>query len=151
MMTKTANQIWIIAIVVLLFGSVFVGNIYFNVPIEVFPRLFALLAAICVAYSKIFSRKKPEPPPEPTKEEKLRSYLAACAGLSGTAIIFGFCVGFNVFSYFEKTGKPRSMNEFIAFLIGLPIVIILIYVKVRSIIIGKLSNQEDAPDQKAVR
>jgi hypothetical protein len=84
---------------------------------------------------------------DPNKENKLHGYLAACAGISGFTLILGLCLGINIFNYFEKADKPRSMQEFISFLAGFPIVTAIGYAIARSIVIKKVSNEVARPDR----
>lgn len=84
---------------------------------------------------------------ESNRQNKLHGYLAACAGLSGFILILGLAVGLNLFSYFEKTGKPRSSQEFISFLVGFPIFTAIGYAIARSIVIKNVSNEVARPDR----
>jgi FtsH-binding integral membrane protein len=141
----------IIFLVLALVIGTFVGNVYFNIPMEYFPYIFSITAMVWVGISKVFSKGDQKPPPEPSKEYVLRSKVAGCAGLSGLAVILGIALGFNVISYFEKAGKSPSIYWLFVVLIGVPATGIFFFIKKRKSIIRNMSNQEDAPDLKPVR
>jgi len=151
MTQKTSTFIGISLLTILSFSGVFIGHVYFNIPMEVFPPSFGLLGLILVGIKRIFFKRELEPPPQPTNKDKLRAALALSAGLSAFTIIIGLLVGLNVFSYFEKIGKPRSIYEFDVYFILLLLAITIFYAKKRASIIRTMSNKEDAPDQKTVR
>ncbi len=88
-----------------------------------------------------------KPSSETTKEVKLGANLAALAGLSGLILIVSMGVGIYTFSNLEKAGRPRPDNEFIAFMIAMPIVIALIYAVMRHLIIKRVSNEVARPDR----
>ena len=139
MKKETKTIIWIILLIVLLVCGVFVGNIYFNIPMGTFPPILTVLSLILVGIDRLFFKRKREPLPEPTKEIKLRGTLAAYAGLSLLAIIMGLAIGFNVLSYLEKKGRPSSGYEVLAVLFGVPIVVIVLYLRKRRSILKKFA------------
>lgn len=132
MKKETKIIIWLILLGVLLLSGIFVGNVYFNIPMEAFPPILTLVSLILVGIDRIFFKKKREPLPEPSNENKLRGTLALYAGLSLIAIIVGIGIGFNVLSYLEKKGRPSSFYEVMAVLFGIPFVVIIFYLKKRS-------------------
>lgn len=67
----------------------------------------------------------------------MRGTLAVYAGLSLFAIILGIGIGFEVLSYLEKKGRPSSGHEVLAVIVGVPIVVIIFYLKKRSGILKK--------------
>lgn len=135
MKKETKTIIWITLFIVLLVSGVFVGNIYFNIPMGAFPPILTILSLILVGIDRFFFKRKREPIEEPSKENKLRGTLAAYAGLSLLAIIFGIGIGFNVLSYLEKHGRQASGYEVLAVLVGVPIAVIGFYLwKRRSIL-----------------
>jgi len=137
-MTKeTKIIIWLILLGVLLLSGVFVSNVYYNIPMGAFPPILTVVSLILVGIDRIFFKKKREPPPEPTKENKLRGTLALYAGLSLLAIIMGIGIGFNVLSYLEKNGMPSSGCEVMVVLFGVPVVVSIFYLKKRSSILKK--------------
>ena len=133
MKNETKGAIWITSLIVLLVGGVFVGGVYFNIPVGAFPPILTILSLILIGVDRIFFKKKRDlgPLPEPSKETKLRVALAAYAGLSLFAIILGICIGLNILSYLEKKGIG-SVYEVMAVLIGVPVVVIIYYLKKRS-------------------
>lgn len=143
--------IGIIVLVLSMVAGTFVGNIYFNVPMERFAYIFSLASVILVGIGKVFSKGDQKPLPEPSKEYVLRSKVAGCAGLSGLAVIMGIAVGFNIISYFEKAGKNPSIYWLFVVLIGVPATGIIFFLKKRKSIIRNMSNLEDTPDLKPVR
>lgn len=135
MKKETKILIWIALLVVLLVSGVFVGNVYFNIPMEAFPPVLTLVSLVGVGIDRIFFKNKREPLPEPSKENKLRGTLALYAGLSLLAIIMGIGIGFNILSYLEKHGRQSSGYEVLTVLVGVPIVVIGFYLwKRRSIL-----------------
>jgi MFS family permease len=137
MKKESKTIIWITLLIALLICGVFVGNIYFNIPMGAFPPILTLLSLILVGIDRLFFKRKREPIPEPTKENKLRGTLAAYAGVSLLAIIMGIAIGFNVLSYLEKKGRPLSGYEVLAVLFGVPIVVFVFYLKKRRSILKK--------------
>ncbi len=87
------------------------------------------------------------PSTESTKEVKLGANLAALAGLTGFALILSIMVVVYTFDYLDKTGRTRPDSEFIAFMIGIPVVIALTYAVKRHFTIKKVSNQVARPDR----
>jgi hypothetical protein len=128
----------IVGITVLVLSMVagtFIGNVYFNIPMERFPYIFSLASMVLVGIGRMFSKGDQKPPPEPSKENVLRSKVAGCAGLSGLAVILGIAIGFNVISYFEKAGKQPTIFWLFAVLIGVPAAGIILFLKKRASII----------------
>lgn len=135
MKKETKTIIWITILIVFLLGGMFVGNVYFNIPMGVFPHILTVLSLFLLGIDRIFFKRKRGPLPEPTKENKLKGTLAAYAGLSLLAIIIGIGIGFNVLNYYEKNGRPSSGSEIMTVLLGVPIVVIAFYlIKRRSIL-----------------
>jgi hypothetical protein len=83
-------------------AGTFVGNVYFNIPMERFPYIFSFASVVLVGIGRVFSKGDQKQLPEPSKENVLRSKVAGCAGLSGLAVILGIAVGFNIISYLKK-------------------------------------------------
>ncbi len=86
------EKIKIVGIIVLVLSMVlgtFVGNVYFNIPMEAFPYIFSLAAMMLVGIGKIFFKSDQKPLPKPSKENILRSSIAGCAGLSGLCSNYG--------------------------------------------------------------
>ena len=131
----------IVALVLLMVAGTFVGNIYFNIPMQAFPYIFSLAAMILVGFGKMFSKGEQKPLPKPTKENVLRSKLAVSAGLSGLAMIFAIGIGLHVISYLERTGKNPSEIWLFAVLIGVPIAALICFFTNRSRIIKNMSNR----------
>ena len=88
-----------------------------------------------------------KPSPVTKKEVKLGAHLAGLAGLTGLALIVSMGVGINIFSFLEKTGRSRPDREFIAFMIGMPILIAMGYVVMRHFVIKRVSNEVARPDR----
>lgn len=131
----------LIALVLLLVAGTFVGNIYFNIPMEAFPYIFSLAAMILVGIGRVFSKGEEKPLPKPTHENILRSKLAVSAGIAGLAVIFGIGIGLHTISYFEKIGKNPSPFWLFAVLIGVPIAALIFFFTNRSRIIKDMSNR----------
>lgn len=146
MTPKTSTFIGISLYIILLITVVFIGNIYFNIPMGVFPPIFGLLGVVLVGIKRIFFKEE-LPPPEPTDKDKLRASLALCAGLSASAIIVGLMIYAEVLNYIEKTGKPIPIYAINVFFIGLLMVIIIVYTKKRASIIIRQSNKATTPDK----
>ena len=141
-MTKEKLKIvGIVALVLLMVAGTFVGNIYFNVPMQAFPYIFSLAAMILIGFGKIFSKGEQKPHPKPTKENTLRAKLAGSAGISGLAVIFGIGIGFHVISDFEKAGRNPSVFWLFAVLIGVPTAALIFFFLNRSRIIKNISNR----------
>jgi len=148
MTQKTSTFIGFSLLTILSVAGVFIGHVYFNIPMEVFPPFFGFLGLILVSIKRIFFKKELNPPPEPTYADKLRASLALCAGLSASAIFVGLMIYAEVLNYFEKTGKPIPIYEVNGFFIGLLIVIAVIYAKKRASIIRRQSNNATTPDKR---
>ena len=133
MTQKTSTFIGFSLLTILSVAGVFIGHVYFNIPMGAFPPFFGLLGLILVGIKRIFFKRELNPPPEPTNKDKLRASLALCAGLSASAIIVGLMIYAEVFNYFEKTGKPIPIYKINIFFIGLLIVITVIYAKKRDL------------------
>jgi hypothetical protein len=152
MMTqKTYTFIAISIYVFALVAATFVGTVYYNVPMGVFPPLFSLLALILVGLNRIVNKGKQQPPPEHTKEDKLRSSLALNAGVTAIAVFIGIIIGFDILGELEKNGRQTSIYEVSALLVGLPVIACIIYIKKRSKIIKNHSIKPEvvATNQKA--
>ncbi len=147
MTQKTSTFIGISLYIILLITGVFIGNIYFNIPMGVFPPIFALLGVILIGIKRIFFKGE-LPPPEPTDKDKLRASLALCAGLSASAFIVGLMLYAEVINYFEKTGKPIPIYKINTFFIGLLVAITVVYAKKRASIIRRQSNNATTPDKR---
>lgn len=140
-MNKEKLKIVGIIVLVLSMGAgTFVGNVYFNIPMERFPYIFSIASVILVGTGRVFSKGDQEPLPEPSKENILRSKVAGCAGVSGLGVILGIAVGFNVINYFEKTGNQPSIFWLFAVLIGVPAAGIVFFLKKRVTIIRTMKN-----------
>lgn len=137
MKKETKTIIWITLLILLLISGVFVGNIYFNIPMGAFPPILTILSLIIVGIDRLFFKRKREPLEEPSKENKLRGTLAAYGGLSLLAIIIGIAIGFNILSYLEKHGRQSSGYEVLAVLVGVPIIVIGFYLWKRRDILKK--------------
>lgn len=131
----------LIALVLLLVAVTFVGNIYFNIPMEAFPYIFSLAAMILVGIGRVFSKGEEKPLPKPTKENILRSKLAVSAALTGLAVILGIGIGFEIITYFEKAGKPPSFFWVIVVLSGVPTAALAFFFINRTRIIRSMSNR----------
>jgi len=131
----------LIALVLLLVVGTFVGNIYFNIPMEAFPYIFSLAAMILVGIGRVFSKGEEKPLPKPTKENILRSKLAVSAALTGLAVILGIGIGFEVITYFEKAGKTPSFFWVIVVLTGVPTAALAFFFINRTRIIRSMSNR----------
>lgn len=137
MKKETKILMWIALLVVLLVSGIFVGNVYFNIPMGAFPPVLTLVSLIGVGIDRIFFKNKREPLPELSTENKLRGTLALYAGLSLLAIIMGIGIGFNILSYLEKHGRQSSGYEALIVLVCVPIVVIGFYLWKRRSILKK--------------
>ena len=70
MKKETKAIIWITLLIVFILGGVFIGNVYFNIPMGTFPPILTVLSLVLVGIDRIFFKRKREPLPEPTKENK---------------------------------------------------------------------------------
>jgi hypothetical protein len=148
---QTILTIWIVLLIILLLGGVFIGAVYYNIPMGAFPPILTALSMIFLGIDRIFFKKKRESIPVPTKELKLRASIAKCAGLTVFAVIMGIVVGLNTISYFEKAGRHPSAFWLFPVLIGMPTAGVIFYLNKRSEIIKNMSNEEDAPDPNPVK
>lgn len=131
----------IIVLVLSMVAGIYVGNVYFNIPMEC-PYIFSLASVILVGIGRVFSKGDKKQLPEPLKENVLRSKVAGSAGLSGLAVILGIVVGFNVISYFEKAGNQPSIFWLFAVLIGVPAAGIIFFLKKRASIIRTMKSEK---------
>jgi hypothetical protein len=89
----------------------FVGNVYYNISMQVFIYGFSIASMILVGIGRVFFKGDQKALPEPTKENKLRASIAGCAALSGLAVFIGIGAGLHTISYFEKAGSPRCQDS----------------------------------------
>ncbi len=148
MTQRTSTFIGVSLLTILSVAGVFIGHVYFNIPMEVIPPFFGLLGIVLVGIKKVFFKGELNPPPQPTKKDKLRASLALCAGLSAFAFIVGLMIYAEVFNYFEKTGKPIPIYKINTFFIGLFVAITVVYAKKRASIIRRQSNNATTPDKR---
>lgn len=145
MTQKTSTFIGFSLFTILSVAGVFIGHVYFNIPMGAFPPFFGLLGLILVGIKRIFFKRELNPPPEPTNKDKLRSSLALCAGLSALAIFVVLMIYADVLNYLANTGKPITIYGVNVFFIVLLIVITVIYSKKRTSIIRRQSNNATTP------